>query len=89
MNICGQRTGTIDGGDSRDINDVVRLYSLCEVLSPILSELESPYKVTLVENILVNLLVIKIDNIGVELCVVEVLDLLECWLCDAVVALLS
>ena len=87
VNICGQRTGTIDRSNSGNINNVVWLYSLSEVLCSVLGELESAYEVTLVENILIDSRIIKVDNIGVKLRVVEVLDLLESWICDAVVAL--
>ncbi len=87
MDISGQRTWAIDRGNSRDIDDVIGLYALSEVLSAILGELESAYKVALMENIFIDSRIIKVDNIRVELRVVEVLDLLECWLCDAVVTL--
>jgi hypothetical protein len=80
VNICRQRTGTINGSNSRDINDVVWLYTLGKVLGTRLGELECAYEVALVENIFIYSRVIKIDNIGMKMLIIEVLDLLESWL---------
>ena len=87
VDICRQRTGAVDGSNSRDINDVVGLYALGKVLSTIFGELESANEVALVENIFIDSRIIKIDNIRVQVLVVEVLDLLESWLCDTMMAL--
>ena len=66
VDISGQRTGAIGRSDNTNINDVVRLYTLGVALCSVLSELESPYEVTLVENIFIDSRVIKIDNIRVQ-----------------------
>ena len=60
---------------------------LCETLGTILSKLESANKVTLVKNIFIYSRIIQVDCIWMQILVIKVLDLLEGWLFDAMMAL--
>ena len=84
VNTSTKRAGSINRCYSRNINYRCRFYLTCECLCSILGKLENTNPLLIVENILVDLLVIKINHIRMEILHVELSNLLECWILNAV-----
>ena len=58
MHICRQGTRSIDGCDSRHINNITRLRSHTELLSALLCELEYPSPLTSMEDVFIYLFIV-------------------------------
>ncbi len=87
VDICPKRAWSIDGGNCRDINDVLWSGSLTKVLCSLLGELEDTCKLTLCEDVLVNLLVVQVNLVRVQLFIIILLDILVCWVLNTMMSL--
>ena len=84
MNTCSQRTGAIDGSDSGNADNFIRLHPHTELLSAGFGELESTRPLAAMENLLVDLLIVEIDNIWMQVLIIEFFNICKGWIFDII-----
>ena len=76
----GQRTGTVNRSDSRDINNVIWLCAFTEFLCAFVCELKDANKVALVEDMLIDCFIFQVNDIRMQVLIVPGPNVIIGWI---------